>query len=137
MLTVLKQIIQEVSATHDFQEALNLAVRHIANALTTESCTIYLFDRKQGDYLFAATHGLNPDCVGKIRIPVNKGLVGLVGEREEPINIENAMLHPRFFKIDEIQEERYHAFLGTPIIFQRQVLGVLLIQQSEWRKYDE
>lgn len=42
-----------------------------------------------------------------------------------------------FFHVAEVQEEAFHAFLGTPIIYQRQVLGVLIVQQHEPRRYDE
>ena len=72
-----------------------------------------------------------------MRVPINKGLIGLVGEREEPINIDDATKHPRFLHVEEAKEEAYRAFLGTPIIYHRQVLGVLIVQQREPRRYDE
>jgi phosphotransferase system enzyme I (PtsP) len=61
----------------------------------------------------------------------------LVGEREEPINIDDATRHPRFLHVAEAHEEAYRAFLGTPIIYHRQVLGVLIVQQVDPRRYDE
>jgi phosphotransferase system enzyme I (PtsP) len=137
MLTVLRHIIQEVSGAQDFREALDIMVRSIASALATQACSIFLLDRQHGEYILAATQGLNPDAVGKVRIPLNKGLVGLVGEREEPINIDDASQHPRFLHIEAVKEESYRAFLGTPIIYHRQVLGVLIVQQTDPRRYDE
>jgi len=137
MLTILRHIIQEVSSAEDFSEALNIMVSRIANALATQACSIFLLDRHHSEYVLVATQGLNPNAVGKIRIPINKGLIGLVGEREEPINIDDATKHPRFFYIAEAGEEAYRAFLGTPVIYHRQVLGVLIVQQEEPRRYDE
>lgn len=137
MLTILRQIIQEVSSAQDFKEALNIMVNRIAGALATQACSIFLLDRHQGEYVLMATQGLNPRAVGKVRIPLNKGLIGLVGEREEPINIDDATKHPRFYHVDEVKEEAYRAFLGTPVIYHRQVLGVLIVQQEEPRRYDE
>lgn len=137
MLNILRHIIQEVSSAPDFREALNIMVQRIANALATEACSIFLFDRDHGDYVLMATQGLNAKAVGKVRVPSNKGLIGLVGEREEPINIDDAREHPRFFRVAEVKEEAYRAFLGTPIIYHRQVLGVLIVQQKEPRRYDE
>jgi phosphotransferase system enzyme I (PtsP) len=136
MLTVLRHIIQEVSSAQDFQEALDILVKRIANALTTEACSIFLLDRKK-EYILAATHGLNPEAVGKVRIPINQGLIGLVGEREEPINIDDATQHPRFLRVEVVREEAFRAFLGVPLIYHRQVLGVLIVQQQEPRRYDE
>lgn len=137
MLTVLRHIIQEVSSAQDFPESLDIMVKRIANALATEACSIFLFDRRHGEYVLSATQGLNPKGIGRIRVPLNKGLIGLVGEREEPVNIDDATQHPRFLHVKEAKEEAYRAFLGAPIIFHRQVLGVLIVQQRDPRKYDE
>ncbi len=137
MLTTLKHIIQEVSDAEDFREALDIAVKRIASALSTEACSIFLLDRRAGHYVLSATQGLNPQGVGRIRVPVNKGLIGYVSEREELINIDDAPSHPRFLHVPDAQEEAYHAFLGTPIIYHRQVLGVLIVQQQDPRRYDE
>lgn len=137
MLTTLRQIIQEVSSAQDFGDALDIMVRRICHALATEACSIFLLDRHHGEYVLVATQGLNPKAVSKVRVPLNKGLVGLVGEREEPINIDDATKHPRFLHVAQAKEEAFRAFLGTPIIYHRQVLGVLIVQQQEPRRYDE
>jgi phosphotransferase system enzyme I (PtsP) len=137
MLTILRQIIQEVSGAEDFKEALEMMVKRIANALATQACSIFLLDRHRGEYVLVATQGLNPNAVGKVRVPLDKGLIGLVGEREEPINLDDAAKHPHFLHVEEIREEIYRAFLGVPMIYHRQVLGVLVVQQEEQRRYDE
>ena len=85
----------------------------------------------------AATQGLNPEAVGQVRVPINVGLIGLATEREEAINLDDATQHPRYYHVPEIKEEMYRAFLATPVIYQRQVLGVLMVQQQEPRRYDE
>ncbi|HSW69711.1 MAG TPA: phosphoenolpyruvate--protein phosphotransferase [Gammaproteobacteria bacterium] len=137
MLKTLRRIIQEVSNASDFKEALEIMVKRVAKALETDACTIYLLDRRHGEYILMATQGLNPGIVGKIRIPLNLGLVGFVGEREEPLNINDATKHPHFLFLPEIHDEIYKAFLGAPIIFHRQVLGVIVAQRREDRRYDE
>jgi phosphotransferase system enzyme I (PtsP) len=137
MLTILRHIIQEVSSAQDFNESLDIMVKRIAHALATQACSIFLLDKKAREYVLVATQGLNEQAVGKTRLPINKGLVALVGEREEPINIEDAAKHPRFLHVAEVHEEAYRAFLGTPIVYHRDVLGVLIVQQSEPRRYDE
>ncbi len=121
-----------------FKEALNIMVKRIAKALGTQACSIFLLDIKKMENMFlTATQGLNPLAVGKVRIPLNEGLIGLVGEREEPINIDECLKSPAFFAYSEVKEENYKAFLGTPLIYHRQVLGVLIVQQQEPRRYDE
>lgn len=137
MLKTLRSIIQAVTKTRDFKDALEMMVHRVAKALNTQACSIFLLNQKEGYYLLVATKGLNPDAVGKVRIPINQGLIGLIGEREEPINIDDASKHPRFLQVIEVKEEQYKAFLGTPLIYHRKVLGVLIVQQHQPRRYDE
>jgi phosphotransferase system enzyme I (PtsP) len=137
MLKTLRRIIQEVSSLPDFKEALDIMVQRVAKALETQACSVFLLDRRQGEYVLMATKGLNPLVVGKVRVAMNQGLIGLVGEREEPVNIDNAPLHPRFLALPELKEDVYCAFLGVPLIYHRQVLGVLIVQQQLPRRYDE
>ncbi len=61
MLTILRHIIQEVSSAEDFNEALDIMVKRIANALATQACSIFLLDRHHGEYVLVATQGLNPE----------------------------------------------------------------------------
>jgi phosphotransferase system enzyme I (PtsP) len=137
MLKTLRRIIQEVASAQDFKEALNIMVKRIAKALDSQACSIFLLDRQHNEYVLMATQGLNPLAIGKVRVPSNVGLIGLVGEREEPVNIDDAPKHPRFFRAAEVGEEGYRAFLGAPIIYHREVLGVLIVQQHTPRRYDE
>jgi phosphotransferase system enzyme I (PtsP) len=137
MLKILRRIIQELASAQDFREALKIMVKRIAKALDTNACTIFLLDRRNSEYVLMATEGLNPNAVSNVRVPITQGLIGLVGEREEPLNIDDATKHPRFLHVAEIKEDLFKAFLGTPIIYHRQVLGVLVVQQHEPRRYDE
>ncbi len=137
MLKILRRIVQEVSSTPNFGEALQILVKRIREAISTQACTVFLIDRKQEEFVLLATEGLNPASVGQVRLKFKQGLIGLVGHREEPINLENAPTHPNFFHSPEVGEERFRAFLGVPIIHHRQLLGILVVQQEESRRFDE
>src|SRR5690554_395030 len=131
MLSVLKSIVQEVNAAEDLREALEIIVSRVQAAMNTQVCSIYLQDPNTERYLLMATQGLNKEAVGKVSLGHNEGLVGLVGSREEPINLEDAQSHPRYRYFPETGEERFRSFLGVPIIHHRKVLGVLVVQQRE------
>jgi phosphotransferase system enzyme I (PtsP) len=137
MLNTLRSIVQDVAGAGSFREQLDLLVHDVRVALGTEVCSIYLMNRVQDHLLFAANEGLNTESVGQISLSIEQGLVGLVAERAEPINLNNATVHPRFHLVPEIGEEAFHAFLGVPVIHHRQVLGVVVVQQRERRKFDE
>jgi phosphotransferase system, enzyme I, PtsP len=136
MLKVLRRIVQEVSSAQRFEQALQILVSRVREALHTQSCTVFLLDDKK-NYVLLATDGLNPQSVGKVRLTFDQGLVGLVGRTRELINIENAPEHANFFYVESVGEERYKAFLGVPIVHNRALLGVLIVQQEEQRCFDE
>jgi phosphotransferase system enzyme I (PtsP) len=84
-----------------------------------------------------ATEGLRKDAIGKVRMNPGEGLVGMVVEREEPVNINDAPSHPRYRFSIETGEQPYHGFLGVPIIQHGKVLGVLVVRQRQVRKFGE
>jgi phosphotransferase system, enzyme I, PtsP len=136
MLNSLRSIVQEVNSARDLKSALEIIVSRVKQAMRTQVCSVYLSDQN-GDYVLMATDGLNQDAVGKVRLPPGEGLVGRVVAREEPINLEQAEAHPNYQYFPETGEERYSSFLGVPIIHHRKVLGVLVVQQTEQRRFDE
>ena len=136
-LATLRNIVQEVNAARGLNEALQIIVRRVRDAMNTQVCSVYMRDQASGRYVFRATQGLNQELVGVASLAAGDGLVGLVAERGEPVNLENAEKHPSFRFLPGIGEEHYHAFLGVPIIHQRGVLGVLVVQQAEQRRFDE
>ncbi len=137
MLETLRQIVQEVNSAEGLDDALDIIVRRVRDAMGTQVCSVYMRDGLTGRYVFRATEGLNHEQVGIASLDPGEGLVGLVAEREEPVNLENAENHPSFQFLPDLGEEHYHAFLGVPIIHQREVLGVLIVQQAERRRFDE
>lgn len=137
MLDTLHRIVQEVNAARELKQALDIIVRRVAESTRVDACSVYLIDRDANEYVLMATVGLNADAVGRVRLRQSEGLVGLVGEREEPVNLDNADQHPRFRYFPETGEERFHAFLGVPIIHFRQLLGVLVVQQAAVRRFSD
>jgi phosphotransferase system enzyme I (PtsP) len=137
MLETLRHIVQEVNAARGLNEALQIIVRRVREAMNTQVCSVYMRDLAGARYVFQATQGLNQELVGMASLAEGEGLIGLVAERGEPVNLEEAENHPNFQFMPGIGEEHFHAFLGVPIIHQRRLLGVLVVQQAERRRFDE
>ena len=137
MLNMLRKIVQEVNVAKDLKAALGIIVLRVREAMNSQVCSVYLMDPETNRFVLMATEGLNKRAIGKVSMAPNEGLVGLVGTREEPLNLEDAANHPRYLYFPETGEKRYASFLGAPIIHHRRVLGVLVIQQKERRQFDE
>ncbi len=130
MLHTLRRIVQEVNSTRDLNRVLAIIVQRVKAAIHADVCSVYLAD--EGAFTLLATDGLNAELVGKVRFPPGSGLVGLVAQRTDPLNLDDAQEHPRFQLFTSLNEERYHSFVGIPITHHREVLGVL-VAQSESR----
>jgi phosphotransferase system enzyme I (PtsP) len=137
MLKALRRIVQKVNATKDIGEALGIVVRLVKETTSADACSIFVVDPERGEYVLVATDGLNTDLVNKLRVKFGEGLVGLVGERGEPMNLENASDHPQFRLFPDSGEEKYQAFLGVPLTHSRELMGVLTVQQEAAVPFDE
>ncbi|CFR15533.1 fused phosphoenolpyruvate-protein phosphotransferase PtsP/GAF domain [Yersinia kristensenii] len=118
-------------------DALELLVNETCLAMDTEVCSIYLADNDRRCYYLMATRGLKKPRGRTITLAFDEGIVGLVGRLAEPINLADAQSHPSFKYVPQVKEDRFRAFLGVPIIYRRQLLGVLVVQQREHRQFDE
>ncbi|WP_440055579.1 phosphoenolpyruvate--protein phosphotransferase [Pseudoalteromonas sp. T1lg65] len=135
MLATLRSIVEAVAQQGNLQSALNCFVSMVKQAMRTECCSIYFADYSQDNFVLMATDGLNKKAVGTFRMGFTEGLVGLVAQREEPINIAHAQSHPRFRLSPEVNEEGFNAFLSVPVVHQRKVLGVIVVQQKMARVF--
>lgn len=135
LLLTLGEVSELVSHSHDLDETLANIVRHIQGRFCTDVCSVYLAEKESGDLVLRATVGLRPESVGKVRMSQHEGLTGLVAEHKAPVAVEDAPKHPRFRYFPESGEERYHSFLGVPMIQGGRVQGVLVVQHAEPRQF--
>src|SRR3981189_1216644 len=118
-------------------ETLMNVVALIARRFGTEVCSAYLLEPDRANLVLGATVGLRHECVGKLRMAVNEGLVGLVAEQVRPVAVEQVRNHPRFKYFKEAGEDDYQSFLGVPLIDRGVLQGVLVVQTLESRVFPE
>lgn len=137
MLDVLRRIVLEVNAAPDLTQALNIIVRQVKKAIEVDVASVYLTDSQLQQHVLMATDGFKQTAVGLVRLNYGEGLISVVTERAEPLNLQDGSAHPRYRRIVETGEESYHGFLGVPIIQHKKVLGVLVVRQHALRKFGE
>ncbi|MBA4696629.1 MAG: phosphoenolpyruvate--protein phosphotransferase [Legionella sp.] len=137
MLKVLKRIVQEVATAEHLSAALTILVQRVCKAVNAEAVSAYLIDNKASEYVLIATYGLNREAEFRVRVGLDAGLIGLVGRREEPINIKDASAHNDYFPHPLLHEAHLKGFLGVPVIQHRKLYGVLIVQQAEERCFDD
>lgn len=135
MLSTLQHIVQLVNDAANLDEALALVVREVKSAMGVDVCSVYIKDAVAGVNVLRASDGLNPASVGQVRLSLGEGLVGLVATRQEPVNLDNAADHPAYRYFPETGEERYHGFLGVPLVHFRKVVGVLYVLRRTKQRF--
>jgi phosphotransferase system enzyme I (PtsP) len=110
-------------------------VRLVAAELVSEVCSVYVL--KPGDILeLAATEGLRAEAVGRTRLRVGEGIVGLAAATAQPLNLPDAQNHPAFAYRPETGEDHYASMLAVPVRRAGRALGVLAVQNRAPRRYD-
>ncbi|MGB2317916.1 MAG: phosphoenolpyruvate--protein phosphotransferase [Litorivicinaceae bacterium] len=137
MLDILRRLVQAVTDAATLDEALTIIVTRIKGTMQTGVCSVYLLDESTDRWLLMATDGLNPSSVRVASLAKTEGLVGTVGSRGELVNLDDAPNHPAFRFLRETGEEIFQSFLGVPIVHQREILGVLVVQQTTQRKFSD
>ena len=118
-------------------ETLMNVVALIARRFETDVCSAYLLEPDRANLVLAATVGLNPACIGSLRMSLHEGLAGLVAEQVCPVAVKQVENHPRFKYFGEAGEDAYHSFLGVPVIDDGVLQGVLVVQTVEPRVFRE
>src|SRR5262249_58013784 len=89
LLWTLEEISRLVSHSGDPAETLRNIVQLIQRRFKTDVCSVYLLEPDRTTLVLAATIGLRPESIGRVRMRLNEGLVGLVGEQVRPQVVED------------------------------------------------
>ncbi|HZR82524.1 MAG TPA: phosphoenolpyruvate--protein phosphotransferase [Candidatus Binatia bacterium] len=136
-LRLLEHVSSLIGESENLQETLDSVVEVVAERMRTEVCSVYLLDSTTQTLTLWATTGLDRGSVGRVRMRTDEGLTGLVIETMAPVAVPDAPVHPRFKFFPETREERYHSFLGVPVLERRAPLGVLVVQSLRRRQFTD
>lgn len=131
--------INELSAL--FHEALDLSTflqrtaSMVAVHVDAEVCSIYLYDPAGRELTLSATHGLNRELVGKVRLTLGEGLTGVALKELRPIVAPVASASPFYRHVPQLREEDFECFLAVPLLRGITRIGVLVVQRRKNRKF--
>jgi phosphotransferase system enzyme I (PtsP) len=115
---------------------LHDVVHLVAAELVAEVSSVYAV--RGGDLVeLLATEGLRQEAVGRTRLRVGEGIVGLVAATGKSLNLPDAQNHPKFVYRAETGEEPYASMLAVPVRRAGRTLGVLTVQNRMPRRYGE
>jgi len=127
-IRILGEISRLITEYDDPDKIFAKMVRRIAQRLKVDVCSIYLISDNNKQLTLRATHGLNNSVIGQLKMDLDEGLSGLVIEQMKYVFAVNPKQHPRFKYCEESGEEKYQTYLGLPLEYRNDPLGVLVVQ---------
>ncbi|MEH6473357.1 MAG: phosphoenolpyruvate--protein phosphotransferase [Halopseudomonas sp.] len=135
-LELLRQIVVDASRARGLEDQVDCIVRHVHQAVQVAVCSLYLLDSKQQRLRLISTIGLNPEVAGQLQLPIDKGLVGTIASCQLPLVLDQASRHPDYQYFPDSGEQQFDAFLGVPIVYMGETLGVLVLQDAPPRRFN-
>ncbi|MGV6859197.1 MAG: phosphoenolpyruvate--protein phosphotransferase [bacterium] len=133
MLSLLRRIVQEVNDTEDLSEAFAVLVRRIQHAMGVDACA--LIKAGEGESFEVVASAGETEWQ---QSSTDQTLLRRILNESEPLKISD-IRDDQSCKQEAHLSLRpwYRSFLGVPVIFQKTPLGVLLVQQTAKREFDE
>ncbi|MFH0976931.1 MAG: phosphoenolpyruvate--protein phosphotransferase [Spirochaetota bacterium] len=116
---------------------LQKIVEMVARHMNTDVCSIFLYDEASKEIVLKATIGLKPESVNNVKLKLGEGLVGLSLLDAKPIYEKSGPENPNYKFYPGINEELYLSFLAVPILRGNIKIGVLVVQKTEGKTFEE
>lgn len=91
-------------------------------------------DESLGDFVYSGVDHEVADRIGKL--PVGKGVLGVILEEDEPLILDDISQHPQSVGFPEHHPDMT-TFLGVPIIVRGQIFGRLYVTDKSNGEFDE
>jgi phosphotransferase system, enzyme I, PtsP len=137
LLLSISELNEMLNETTSLPAFLDRCIAIVAQHFGAEVCSIYLYDPIQKRLNLTSTIGLNNKNVSSVSLKLGEGLTGLTLQELRPIMVAESSKHPSYRYFPDLQEEKYDAYLGIPIVRGIERIGVLVIQRNSSRPFEE
>ncbi len=126
-LAFLNETIQDITATMELGEILEILTQKVKDLLQIEACSIALVDHETQELVFQIASGGGADTVKGERVPWGQGIVGAAAQSRQPVNVPDVRRDERFFQDIDKKQTGFitHSILAVPMMSRGQVAGVV------------
>lgn len=125
-LETLIQAFEYISSPLEPEKILELVLEQISQLLNAEAGSIFLLNEKTKELELKVATNLSEEEIGKIKVPLGKGLAGFVAEKNQSVNIKDVSQDERFYSnIDHITGFKTKNILTVPLKTSNKIVGVL------------
>lgn len=133
-IKLLQEITASVSYNLNLDEVLEEIVELVSKTMKADSCLIYLAE--DHSLILKASKIPHPKMINKVAMEFGYGITGWAAAKKEAVIInEKAYLDKRFLVVPNLPEDKWEAFVSMPILYKRDIVGVINVQHKKKKKY--
>nr|OBZ99915.1 Stage II sporulation protein E [Leptospira interrogans serovar Copenhageni/Icterohaemorrhagiae] len=126
MLTEIIRVSGLINKSLDLSQLLEAIMLSSKSVFRTEACSVLLLDDTKEYLYFHTVLGEKRDEVTKVKVPVGKGIAGMVVQDKKPMIINDAMNDPRVYReVDKASHFVTRNIMAAPLLVEGQVIGVI------------
>lgn len=120
-----------INSSENLDTLLLAIIKSAKEVLTAESSSLLLIDEESKEFYFNSVAGEKEEDLKKIRIPLDKGIAGVVAKSGKPLIINDAAQDERVYKtVDEQMKFTTRNLICAPLKVQNKIIGVIEVLNS-------
>jgi diguanylate cyclase (GGDEF)-like protein len=125
-LVDLIEVGKALTATAELESVLHLIMEKVQGRIEAKNWSLLLKDPSTGGLRFHIARGLDQEKIGGMALAPGEGVAGVTAQTGEAMFVEDVAKDPRFSpRVDGITGFQTKSIVCLPLIFDRQVLGVI------------
>ena len=134
-MQALHNIGEALSAAFDLNTTLHKITETTTEVMQLDSCSIYLWDKKQNALVLKASTGLSPKAFNVGKLALGEGITGAALESGKSVAVRDAVNDPRFKYVPGTEEEIYKSLAAVPLISQGNKIGAMNVQTKRFHHW--
>ncbi|RME89217.1 MAG: GAF domain-containing protein [Candidatus Hydrogenedentota bacterium] len=135
LLAEMIKVSKMINSTLDLQSLLDSIMESAKVVLKAESSSLMLIDKKTNELYFNTIAGEKENDLKEIRIPMGKGIAGIVAQTRQPLIVNNAQEDPRVFKEADAKTNFVtRNLIAAPLMVRNRIIGVIEVINSIGRE---
>jgi len=135
-LTLLYHVSRILDQSLDMRDVVSPVLESLAEFMDMKYATLTLLNRKTGDILIEAAHGLSPQQAERGRYKLGEGVTGQVVLTGKPKVIERTSEDPQFLDKTRRGKRADTSFICVPIKVGQEVVGALSVDRPYQAGHD-
>ena len=137
-LNTLIEITRTITSSLDLDEIVRLTIKQVHNSWHIKASSLWLLDEQRQVLKVLANVGTPADVLGKIEVPLSKGIVGRVAETGKWIFTNDVSADPLHYRqVDSITGFQTESILCVPLLSRGKVIGAIQLLNKEDGDFDD